>query len=180
MTDQELFEGIARRENRAFLYLYQQQQPKILAMVQRNNGDAEDARDIFQEALIALWTNISRGTYQLDDQARLSTYLFALCRNLWISRLRKTKRETAIPERLDIPAEERVDRMLEEHERISDLRKLMGTLTESCRQMLRWFYFDRISLNIIAERLDITEKSAKNNKYRCMQKLRTLSQEISL
>ena len=89
MTEQEIFDGIARKDNRTFLYLYKKYQGSILNMVQKNNGNEEDALDIFQEGLIALWTNISKGKFKVQDKAKISTYLYALCRNIWISRLRK-------------------------------------------------------------------------------------------
>ena len=57
MTDQEIYEGIVQQDNKTFLFLYNKYKGRIIGMVQKNSGSEEDALDIFQEGLIALWTN---------------------------------------------------------------------------------------------------------------------------
>lgn len=174
MTDQEIFTGIARQDNRTFQFLYQEYQGKILGMVQKNNGNAEDALDVFQEGIIGLWTNIEKGKFQLQDSAKISTYLFALCRNIWISKLRKRKVLFSIDERTQGEIAEEVDEMEEQYDRIKTLEDRFRQLGDSCQQLLKLFYYQKVALKVIAQTLSITEKTAKNNKYRCMQKLRAL------
>lgn len=177
MTNQEIFEGIARRDNRTFLYLYKEYQAQIQRMVEKNSGNAEDALDIFQEGMIALWTNIQQGKFQLRDNARISSYLFALCKNLWISKLRKRKDFKSLEESNEISDEEDTEMLLAEHEKISELEKHFRQLGEACRKLLSLFYYQKASLKSIAAQMQITEKTAKNNKYRCMQNLRSLYQQ---
>jgi RNA polymerase sigma factor (sigma-70 family) len=174
VTDQEIYEGIARKDNRTFLYLYEQYQGRILHMVQQNNGNSADATDLFQEGLIALWTNIQQGKFELTNKAKISTYLYALCRNLWISRLRKKKILLPVDNnpKLEAIADE-VDDLETQNEQISTLRNHFSQLSEGCRKILQLFYYRKASLKEIAEQLAITEKTAKNNKYRCMQNLRS-------
>ena len=174
MTEQEIYDGIAQRDQRAFRYLYDQFQGKILGMVQKNSGNEEDALDIFQEGMVALWTNIQTGKFQLQENTKVSTYLYALCRNLWISRLRKRKHHEVLEtdERLEIPDE--TEAMEEEHERIQTLGQQLKKLGQSCQDLLRLFYYEKKALREIAEKLGLTEKTAKNNKYRCMKQLRAL------
>lgn len=174
MTEQEIFEGIARKDNRTFLYLYEKYQDQILRMVQKNNGSADEAVDIFQEGLIALWTNISKGKFQVQERAKISTYLYALCRNIWISRLRKKKNIQSIDDSPQLVGTIEVEDLSEEYERIQQLERHFGKLGDACKKLLSLFYYQKSSLREIAEVMDITEKTAKNNKYRCMQKLRTI------
>ncbi len=174
MTDQEIFEGIARKDNKTFLFLYQKYQASILRMVQKNNGNAEDALDIFQEGVIALWTNIQKGKFQLQDKARISTYLYALCRNIWISRLRKKKMTHSIDENPNLEIADEVNEMEEQHDRISELEQHFRKLGDACRQMLKLFYYQKASMKEIAVAMEVTEKTAKNNKYRCMQQLKSI------
>jgi len=143
-------------------------------MVQKNNGTQEDAIDIFQEGVLCLWTNISQGKYILKDNTKISTYLFTICRNLWISRLRKNKKIVLL--QLDaerIPEEESADH---EHyyQRIKSLEQSFGKLDEACRKILQLFYYKKASLKEIAALTQTTVGTAKNSKYRCMQKLRAL------
>jgi RNA polymerase sigma factor (sigma-70 family) len=172
VTEEEIFEGIIKKDNRTFLFLYQQNQGRILNMVQNNNGNEDDARDIFQEGLIALWSNIEKERFQLTGKAKISTYLFTLCRNLWISKLRKQKKMFSLDDNPNMDLADEVDDMEEEYERINKLEKSIQALGESCRQLLRLFYYKKSSLREIATAMGITEKTAKNNKYRCMQSLK--------
>lgn len=175
MTDQELFEGLANRDNQAFLYLYQSFQGKILHMIQNNNGTEADARDVFQEGVIALWTNIAQGKFVVQDKARLSTYLYALCKNIWISRLRKKKPVHSL-EQTQLQLAEEVHDLEEEYEKVKQLEQQFAQLGEACKRILSLFYYQKASMREIAETLGLTEKTAKNNKYRCMQNLRSLYQ----
>lgn len=172
MTDQEIVEGISRKDNGTFLYLYREYQDQILRMVQKNNGNTEDARDIFQEGLLALWSNISNGKFQVQANTRVSTYLYALCRNIWISRLRKRKITHSIDQNpgLEIAAE--VSDLEAQYEQVKTLEQQFGKLGDACQKILTLVYFKKASLKEVAVQLDITEKTAKNNKYRCMQRLR--------
>lgn len=177
LTDQDIYDGIARKDNRVFLHLYQEYHPRILRLVQRNNGNDADAADLFQEGLVALWTNISRGKFELRDNARIATYFYALCRNLWISKLRKQQNLHSLDDDeqyLEIAAE--VDDLEAHHGRIRRLEASLARLGENCRKLLAMFYYQKAPLREIAASLDITEKTAKNNKYRCMQRLRARHQ----
>ena len=49
-------------------------------------------------------------------------------------------------------------------------------LGSSCQEILKEFYFSKTSLREIAEKLNIGEASAKNKKYRCLQKLKEIAQ----
>lgn len=173
LTDKEIFEGIVQKDNRVFRHLYQEQKGKILQMVLKNSGQEEDALDIFQEGMLCLWTNIQNGKFQLQSNTRISTYLYTLCRNLWISKLRKNKPQVAL-EGLQVAEEDEQDEELEKFEQVRQLERVFQKLDEGCQKMLRLFYYQKESMKIIAQKMDITEKSAKNNKYRCMQKLRAL------
>lgn len=171
-----MYEGIARKDNRTFLFMYEKYQAQILRMVEKNSGNADDALDLFQDGMIALWTNIQGGTFQLKPNARISTYLFALCRNIWISKLRKRKAIHAIGQVPDLEGTDEVEQMEEQYQRIQTLEKHLSQLGEACKQLLHLFYHQKASLKEIALELKLTEKTAKNNKYRCMQRLRSIYQ----
>lgn len=173
MTDQEIYTGVAHKDNKAFLYLYETNLDSVIRLVTKNNGTPDDARDVFQEGLLALWTNVSNGKFEVNDNVKLSTYLYSLCRNIWISRLRKNKVLYSIKDYHQEEIADEVDQMSRHYDRIIMLEKQFQKLGGSCQKLLKLFYFDKAKLKEIAMILGITEKSAKNNKYRCMQTLRT-------
>ena len=172
MTDQEIYEGIVQQDNKTFLFLYNKYKGKIIGMVQKNSGSEEDALDVFQEGLIALWTNIEKGKFQVQDQSRISTYLYALCRNIWISKLRKRKIIHSIDDNPGIEGKIKVQELEDNYDKVKALEKVLGTLGAACQKILKLFYYQKASLKDIALEMEITEKTAKNTKYRCMQNLR--------
>jgi RNA polymerase sigma factor (sigma-70 family) len=174
VTENEIYEGIVRKDNRTFLWLYRQNEGRILNLVQNNNGNEDDARDIFQEGLVALWTNISKGKFDLNGQAKISTYLFTLCRNLWISKLRKNKKMFSLDDNPGVEIADEVNDMEEQYEKVKTLEDHFAKLGEACQQLLSLFYYKKASLKEIADLMGITDKTAKNNKYRCMQQLKEL------
>lgn len=174
MTDQEIFAGIVQRDNKTFLYLYERYKDQIVSMVRKNSGNEADALDIFQEGLIALWTNINKGKFEVKDQSRISTYLYALCRNIWISKLRKRKITHSIDEEPGIEEKIDVQPLEEEHQKITELEKALNQLGASCQKILQLFYYQKAPLKVIASEMGITEKTAKNSKYRCMASLRSV------
>jgi len=147
-----------------------------MALVRKNNGNSDDARDLFQEGVLALYVNIRQGRYQVQEGTRLSTYFCTLCRNLWISRLRKQQPVRSLEEGQefsDLPYPETAE---EQEHRITVLRAHFRQLGPSCQQLLNRFYYQRQSLREIAGELGLELASAKNKKYRCMEKLRSMYQ----
>lgn len=180
MTNKEIFEGIARKDNQTFLYLYKQHKDRIIHMVRKNSGADDEALDIFQEGIIALWSNIVQGKFQLQADTQIGTYLFALCRNIWISKLRKRKIVKDIDEEVGIADAAQLDAMEEEYEQINELTLVIKQLGDACQKLLHLFYYKKSSLKEIAHEMGFTEKTAKNNKYRCMQNLKELYKKRNL
>jgi len=172
MTDSALYDGISRRDDSTFQWLYEHNYQMIKSMVLNNSGTEEDAVDVFQEGMIALWVNVRKGSFQLTETAKISTYFFRLCSNLWISRLRKKKLTVISEDKADLSniAEDAAD--LESYERIKLIEEGIKSLGDNCQRILKLFYYKKASIREIALQLNLTEKSAKNGKYRCLQKLK--------
>lgn len=174
MTQEEIYRGITKKDRRVFTYLYDNNLESITRMINRKGGSEEEARDIFQEGVIALWMNIKHDKFTLQADTRISTYLYSICRNLWISRLRKKKKlrvvdnyEAELPDQFEEPFEE-------ENPELTKLRRYFKKLDDKCQTLLKLFYYQKKSMREIAASMDITENTAKNNKYRCMIKMRAL------
>ena len=88
-TDQEIIQGIKSGESFAVKFLVRDFLPVIRYFISKNNGNEEDAKDIFQDALFIIIEKIYNNDLVL--QGTLSTYLFAICKNLWLMALDKQK-----------------------------------------------------------------------------------------
>jgi len=167
--DQRLLEGISNADNRMVEQVYDLVLPSVIQWVKENNGREEDARDIFQEALIALFRKLEAGEFELT--CTLKSFLRIMCRNLWLNRLRNKRRRASRLEDVEkVTLEEDLQMKIERSEQEQLYFKHFDTLGDNCRKILQWF-FDKVSLREIAKYLDTSEAYIKKRKFICKEKL---------
>jgi RNA polymerase sigma factor (sigma-70 family) len=138
--------------------------PSVKKYIAANSGTVDDAKDIFQDALVVLYKKVQSSGFVLSVPLR--TYLQAIVKNLWWQELR---RRNKIP--VDFEPGDIVDVMPEEGKDYDLASAAFNLLGEKCRQLLILFYFKKKSFRQIASALAFgDEKTAKNQKYRCLQK----------
>src|SRR5438105_1297170 len=82
----------------------------VQSLVINNNGTTDDAKDIFQEAMIVLYEKARSGTFELNCQ--IKTYVYSVCRRLWLKKLQQANRFLEMGE---IESMVSVDDDLEDH-----------------------------------------------------------------
>src|SRR5689334_13654139 len=86
--DEEIITAIKTGNNSAALnHLYKTALPKIIRFITRNNGDEEEAKDIFQDAVVALFNTVMLGKFNAEGD--VTGFLYFVSRNLWINRIKK-------------------------------------------------------------------------------------------
>ena len=165
-----MLEGLVRSEPAAVRQVYDHVLPSIIYYVRDNGGTEADARDVFQDALLALYRRVRDGDFTLT--CTLKSYLRVVCRNLWLKRLRKTGREASgLPEVLEtVDVDPRMDERLENSEREALLWRHFDALEKGCRDILKRFFAGESMLHI-AEQLDTSEGYIKKRKHVCKERL---------
>jgi RNA polymerase sigma factor (sigma-70 family) len=164
MRDSEIIERIKRGDEQALDFLYRKNYRMMIKMIIKNNGSEEEAKDVYQEALIVLWQKILTEDFTLTS--KISTYLYSICQNLWRKELERkskhTNEESNKGEILDI----------DKKERIEIINKCISDLGETCKKILTYYYFDKLSMNDIAEKMGFANSdTAKTKKYKCKKEL---------
>ncbi|MEN0003641.1 MAG: sigma-70 family RNA polymerase sigma factor [Bacteroidota bacterium] len=178
-TDYDLLEGLRSEKtlvrNGAMRHLYQTNFPNVLHFVQNNNGAPEDAADIFQDAIIAFYTQLKTEKFTL--QCSVQTYVYSIARNLWYKRLRKSQRVVSIAEDFEtVDISEDQMKLLMYGERSKIIMDLMQQLGTDCQQILSYFYFDQFRIAQIQQLLGhSSEQVTKNKKSKCMKRLRKIA-----
>ena len=165
MDDQEILQRLKKRDERALDFLYKKHYKMMLNMVMKNSGSEDEAKDIFQDALIVFWEKVT-GEVEFVLSAKISTYLYSICQNLWRKELeRKTRNSGEMVELVEIIDHDREERM-------NIIQQCISSLHESCRQILTLYYFDKKSMGEIAELMSLSNAdAAKTKKYKCKQEL---------
>ncbi len=176
LKDHQLLEalqsGEALRQEQVFRQLYRQYYGLIESMVLRHAGQKEDVKDIFHDALIVFFNKAKQSEFQLSST--IKTYLYAVCRNLWMAKQRKTNRESSIEDHnLEVAIEASSLETLEISERKSLIRQLLQQLGEECQQILELYYFRKMRIVQIQQQLQMTsEQVVKNKKGKCLKRVR--------
>ena len=178
MTDQEIIKNLINGKRNKALQLLYKEYPKIEANICKSGGTKEEAEEVFSDALILLIEKVSKPNFQLTS--KLSTFLYGIARFLWLNELKKTKRKYEL-EWSDtlILIDEDLDYDAEQEEQIKDFEKVISQVSQKCQQIFELFYFQKESMQVIAERLGFTSvNSAKTQKYKCIEKAVGLAQII--
>ena len=174
-NEQQLLQGLARNETRAIETIYKNNFNTVQSFVINNNGTYDDARDIFQEAMIVLYENAKLESFVLTCQ--IKTYVYSICRRLWLKRLQQTSRFVTQVEGLEETVA--VEEDIESHEkRNADfviMERALGSLGEPCKSLLEAYYLQKKDMAEIAETFGYTNAdNAKNQKYKCLVRLKKL------
>lgn len=165
MNDEEVLASIRKGDERALDYLYRKNYKMMVNMIMKNNGTEDEAKDIYQEALIVIWQKGQKPEFVLSS--KLSTFLYSVCQNLWRKELERKGRHTSEDESNKSEIIE-----LDKKERIEVINQCISELGETCRNILTYYYFDDMSMAEIAEKLGFANSdTAKTKKYKCKQEL---------
>ncbi len=168
--DRQLLEGLVKADSQVIERVYDLALPAVINWIKTNQGTEADAKDIFQEALLALYGKLQKEELVLT--CTLKSFLRIMCRNLWLTRLRNKNRSAVSPlEDIElVELDEEIIRRIEASEREQLYFKHFDALGENCRKILQWF-FDKVSLKTIAAKLDTSENYIKKRKFICKEKL---------
>jgi len=89
-TDNEVILGILNNSESVLKRLYIAYFPMVLQLIINNSGNEDDAKDIYQEAIIVLYNKVKTGDFELSS--KLKTYIYSVCRRLWLKRLTQMNR----------------------------------------------------------------------------------------
>lgn len=176
-TEQEhlLLQGLAKSDKSSVEAIYRENYSIIQSFILNNNGTVDDARDIFQEAMVVLYEKSRDAHFSLNCQIR--TYVYSVCRRLWLKRLQQLSKYSTQVESLEemVPVEED----LEEHEKKNAdfllMEQAMGKIGEPCKSLLEAYYIQKKSMLDIAAEFGYTNAdNAKTQKYKCLVRLKKL------
>ena len=173
-SDEAILEGLRLRSDYIINFIYKDFFPLVRFLVVENGGTLEDAEDIFQDGIIIIYNKININ--QLVLTSSFKTYMYSVCRNLWLQKLNKRKaifdKLNDVEEYIDLPKDMLQEASIEETELHRIIQIHFLSLADDCQKLLRLF-IKNIPLREIASILGYkTEKYAKTRKYLCKEELK--------
>jgi RNA polymerase sigma factor (sigma-70 family) len=179
-NDQVLVDKIREGDGDALRFLYKKYYPVVLRLITQNSGDEEDAEDIYQEALIVLYEKVKDPNFKLSSS--LKTFIYSISRNKWLYKLRQEGTGGVsfddVEDFFDV-----VDDSQDLDGANIDYENLVGEalqkMDDTCRKLLEYFYFHKLSLDAIAQKLGYNNaNTAKAKKNKCMNRARSIAKEL--
>jgi RNA polymerase sigma factor (sigma-70 family) len=180
INEQKLLEGLAKNDRKAIETIYKEHFNMVQSLILNNSGYPDDARDIFQEAMIVLYQKARSGSFELNSQ--LKTYLYSVCRRLWLKRLNQMQRISPEVDNLEetVPVEEELERHEQRNRDFLTMEQAMNNLGEPCKSLLEAYYMEKKSMVEIAGDFGYTNAdNAKNQKYKCLMRLKKIFTQIN-
>lgn len=168
-TDEQIIEGISQNDRKVMDYIYDRFYGKVEGFIMGRGGNPEHIKDVFQEALYVIIKKIRKDGLTLT--CTFSTYLLAVCKNIWRHDMRKNKVHLVEDSRIDaVQEEDEID--WNKEEKLLDLFNYhFAQLSEDCQKLLR-LHFGKVSLTEIRQIFGYSsEHYASDRKYRCKQSL---------
>jgi len=174
-SDAEILNAIQTGNDRDVLkFMYNTLFPKVSKYIRNNSGNSDAAFDIFQDSIMVFYKYVKMNKF--DPKYEISAFVYTVSKNLWLNRLRKEKREVAIPENFDYSDHnDDIEECLFSKEREEAVSGVLSQLGQRCELLLRYSIFFRMRNIEICDKMGFrTENAVKTRKYKCMQRLISL------
>ena len=170
-SNTDLIKGIRNHDSSILRHVYDVHYPIIEGYITHNQGSREQARDIFQDAMIIVYKRIKSD--ELELSCKFGTYLYAICKNIWMQERKKylQRAEKLRQQPLEVhdpgPAD---DPLLQKH--LTDLfNKHFDALSKDCQKILS-MYFNNFSVEDIRAAMNYKDlHHTADRKYRCKKSL---------
>jgi RNA polymerase sigma factor (sigma-70 family) len=179
-TEDEFIDGLRTGNNEVLSALYKKYYNIVLKFIVNNSGTQEAAQDIYQETIIVLYENVQKPGFELNCQ--LQTYIFSIAKRLWLKQLKKSSKTFLFKEDGEnelVDVSEEITEHLNKEVELDKLTQSLTELGEPCATLIKDFYVHKLSMDEIAEKFGYTNAdNAKNQKYKCLQRLKKCFFEI--
>ena len=177
-----IVEAIKNNDQGVLKRIYQENYKKIEIHIVNNSGSIPQAKDLYQEAFLAMYQRVKLDKFLPTGETALQGYLFTIAKNKWTDYLRSSqyKKTQGISEGIEANMASEIsndeDSEVDEEQAKMDLTMdAFARLGTECKELLTLFYFKKKSMRDISEEKNLGEASARNKKYRCIQRLKELA-----
>jgi RNA polymerase sigma factor (sigma-70 family) len=181
-TNEELLRGVLRNNSLILRHIYKVYFHKIYSFVTNNKGGADEANDIFQEAIIVIYRKLKEDNLSFSN-CTFETYLFSVCKLLWLKQLQYRKESIVTTEDLEPYSDEIIEddlsELIQKNERYKLFQDHFQKMGKDCQKILQLF-FEKVSIKQITELMGYASDSyTKKRKHQCKEYLvRSIKQDI--
>lgn len=179
LTSEEIVAGLMSFDPKIYKYLDAVYRKNVIKHVRSNSGVREDGEELYQDVVFEVFLNVEKGKYKVE-LSKFSTYFMMIARNRWTDKLRKRRKVTDTTSLEDTPlqntlTDEGDTADQDYYNRLAKvMRQCIAQLNEEEQEMIKLYYYGKMSLEAIATQMNISYKYAKQKLYRIRLKLKKL------
>lgn len=178
----EITKGLISGDPAIYRYLDTTFRKQVLKYVCSNSGVIQDGEELYQDVVFEVYINVERNKYD-PTKSKFGTYFMMIARNRWIDKLRKKQKvintisltESNCQMELENGSDE--ESLDNYNNKVRAIRQCIAQLKEDEQEMIRLFYFAKMSLETVAAKMDISYGYAKQKIHRIRIKLKKLLSE---
>ncbi len=186
MRDTIIYQGFAENDQKVMSTFYMENHDRFSAYFRKKYGKSDEfVSDLYIDSYEALWNNIHTG--KLTREKLTSTmyqYMLGIAIRMMMAGDRKTRellktnmfygdKLNRAVEKKDQDAADHADDEEREVELINFVERAVSTLGPPCDELLRRFYWERMSQSEIAEKMNYSNAaSVGSQKFKCLGKLK--------
>lgn len=159
----------------AYLELLHKYEPMVYGTCLRMLGNVQDAEETCQDAFVRVFHKI----HQFEGRSAFKTWLFRVVYNFCMTKRRnlatKRERSTKIHEEITQEAEAlQANQLAEESAHKEAVQNALGKLSDDDREVIVLRFFSELSLEEIADVLDLKLSATKMRLYRALDRFKEI------
>lgn len=169
LTDEEIIEKIRSEDRELYVVIIKRYQEKLLRYSKNLIKDESKATDVVQDSFIKAFINLNG----FDIKKKFSSWIYRIVHNEAMNILKKSQRETSLPENFDTSSDENIQDNFEQKEIVSEVEKCLEEIPVMYSEPLSLFYIEeksyeeisdilRIPMGTVATRINRAKKLMKN------------------
>jgi len=163
------------KREQALKIIYQTNKEKVCSYILSNSGSQDEAKDVFQETIIAFYENVQNNKFKGDST--IGTYLYSIARFKWLNQIKKNSTQMLHNTKYEQNEgfyQSPLATIIED-EKKAQVLEVIESLGEQCKKILIANIYHNASMKEIAKSENYSsEQIVRNKKYKCLQKLKEL------
>ena len=163
---------LKKDSKKLFEFIYRTYYPSVRTFILKQNGNEQDAKDVFQDAVIAIIKNANEKKLK-ENNILFQTYLMAICRHIWYNQQRLPEKELLNESDLaeDYGFDEELMNAVDETTERQIFQNNFKKLDKICQKILT-YHLKKLSDKKIAKKVKIKDVSyLRKRKYLCKERL---------
>jgi len=172
LENQAVIEAIKSGSEKVLLLIYEEYRDDFIKWASYHyNISSEEAKDYFQDVIIAFYHNVKTGSTE-SIETSLKTYFYSIGKNLILNGIRHKNYEQKFLSSAEIHDNNTIENQHEHEHLVEIVKRLYKIIGTPCKEILEMYYSKRFDMESIASRMGYKNANvAKKKKYECIKQL---------